>query len=129
MKRVRAIPITLLALVLASSAGVWNARAQNDSGLTSSGQLDQKLQLTAAQRNAIYAAVSNDKSKTAPERFPTVVGGDVPPSIELYALPDDAVAGNAAAKLFKYTMVQDEVVLVDPTKMRVIDVIGPAQQR
>lgn len=45
--------------------------------------------------------------------------------IELYALPDDAIADSPAAKLYRYTMVQDRMVLVDPTKMRVIDVIGP----
>jgi hypothetical protein len=45
--------------------------------------------------------------------------------IELYTLPDEAVAGIPAAKLYKYTMVENKVVLVDPTKMRVIDVIEP----
>jgi hypothetical protein len=45
--------------------------------------------------------------------------------LELYALPDDTVAGNETAKLFEYTIVQDKVVLVDPTRMRVVDVIGP----
>jgi hypothetical protein len=45
--------------------------------------------------------------------------------IELYMLPDDAIANVPAAKLYKYTMVENKVVLVDPTKMRVVDVIGP----
>jgi hypothetical protein len=45
--------------------------------------------------------------------------------IELYMLPDEAVAGVPAAKLYKYTMVEGKVVLVDPTNMRVVDVIGP----
>jgi hypothetical protein len=49
----------------------------------------------------------------------------VPPMIELYALPDDIVANNPEAKLYKFTRVDDQVVLVDPTKMRVIAVIGP----
>ena len=61
----------------------------------------------------------------APKDFSPVIGADVPPMIELYMLPDDAVAGVPAAKLYKYTMVENKVVLVDPTKMRVVDVIGP----
>jgi hypothetical protein len=69
--------------------------------------------------------VSRDKSKVAPKDFSAVIGADVPPMIELYALPDEAVAGVPAAKLYKYTMVEGKVVLVDPTKMRVVDVIGP----
>jgi hypothetical protein len=44
-------------------------------------------------------------------------------------LPDDVLAANPAAKFYKYTMVQDQVVLVDPTHMRVIDVIGPKTKR
>jgi hypothetical protein len=85
----------------------------------------QKLILSPAQRQAIYEEVSKDKSKVAPKDFSPVIGGDVPPMIKLYALPDDAVASIPAAKIYKYTMVENKVVVVDPTKMRVIDVIGP----
>jgi hypothetical protein len=95
----------------------------NDTGV--SGAIEQKLILTPAQRTAIYDQVSKDKSKVAPKDFSPVIGADVPPMIELYTLPDDAVAGVPAAKLYKYTMVEGKVVLVDPTKMRIVDVIGP----
>jgi hypothetical protein len=97
--------------------------AATDSGL--GGAIEQKLILTPAQRTAIYDQVSKDKSKVAPTNFSPVIGADVPPMIELYSLPDDAVADVPAAKLYKYTMVGGKVVLVDPTKMRVVDVIGP----
>ena len=73
--------------------------------------------------------MSKDKSKVAPKDFSPVIGADVPPMIELYTLPDEAVAGVPAAKLYKYTMVENKVVLVDPTKMRVVDVIGPPPSR
>ena len=94
-----------------------------DTGL--SGAIEQKLILSQAQRAAIYQEVSKDKSKVAPKDFSPVIGGDVPPMIELYMLPDDATASVPAATLYKYTIVDNKVVLVDPTKMRVIDVIGP----
>lgn len=90
-----------------------------------SGAIEQKLILSPAQRTAIYDQVSKDKSKVAPKDFSPVIGADVPPMIELYMIPDDAVAGVPAAKLYKYTMVEGKVVLVDPTKMRIVDVIGP----
>jgi hypothetical protein len=61
----------------------------------------------------------------APSRFATHVGAEVPPMIELYLLPDDIQANNPVTKLYKYTKVDDQVVLVDPTNMRVIAVIGP----
>ena len=90
-----------------------------------SGAVEQKPLLTPAQRSAIYAEVSKDKSKTSPKDFSPVIGADVPPMIELYALPDDALVSIPEVKLYEYTMVEDKVVIVDPTRMRVIDVIGP----
>jgi Protein of unknown function (DUF1236) len=104
-------------------AGAGTGTKGGDVGV--SGAIEQKLILSPAQRQAIYEEVSKDKSKVAPKDFSPVIGGDVPPMIELYALPDDAVASVPAAKIYKYTMVENKVVVVDPTKMRVIDVIGP----
>lgn len=98
--------------------------AGSDTGV--SGAIERKPLLTPAQRSAIYAEVSKDPSKSSPQQFSPVIGGDVPPMIELYALPDDAVAAAPAAKLYKYTMVDNKVVVVDPTKMRIVDVIGPS---
>jgi hypothetical protein len=123
----RAAAVAIAALT--SAALVQNASAQDldagsPDGVTSSGE--QKLVLTPAQRRAIYASVTKDKSKTAKTGFAPKVGADVPPMLELYTLPDDIVAENQTAKFFEYTIVQDKVVLVDPTRMRVVDVIGPS---
>jgi hypothetical protein len=115
----------MLPVALALSASyVGPAPAQTDDVAS-----EQKLELTPAQRNAIYAAVSKDKSKVASQRFSTKVGAEVPPMIELYSLPDETVADNPAAKLYEYTMVENEVVVVDPTRMRIVDSIGPAPSR
>jgi hypothetical protein len=145
MKSRSAMSLLFAATLLACCAGSLDARAQttnpettNPGGTTSpggpgaptgdtglNGAIQQKLLLTPEQRVAIYQEVSKDKSKVAPKDFSPVIGADVPPMIELYMLPDDATASVPAAKLYKYTMVENKVVLVDPTKMRVIDVIGP----
>jgi len=130
----RSLMSAFVAAALFGGVGGSGARAQtttpsgpeaaaSDTGL--GGAIDQKLILSPAQRTAIYNQVSKDKSKVAAKNFSPAIGSDVPPMIELYMLPDDAVAGVPAAKLYKYTMVEDKVVLVDPTKMRVVDVIGP----
>lgn len=137
MRTPRAIPIALATIMLGCSVGLPYALAQsgNAAGATGtgdagvSGAIEQKLLLSQAQRSAIYQEVSKDKSKAAPKDFSPVIGADVPPMIELYALPDDALADTPAAKLYKYTMVENKVVVVDPTKMRVIDVIGPSPQQ
>jgi hypothetical protein len=119
----QAFVILPVALVL-FAGHMQQATAQTDDVAAS-----QKLELTPAERSAIYATVSKDKSKVAPQPFATTVGADVPPMIELYSLPDQTVAENPAAKLYKYTMVENEVVVVDPIKMRIVDRIGPASDR
>jgi hypothetical protein len=129
MHRRKRIVASLLMLALAVGAGVSFGHAQTNDVGTPGTSAEQKLDLTPAQRNAIYASVSKDNSKKSPQRFSTAVGAEVPPMIELYSLPDDVLAANPSAKMFEYTVVQDQVVLVDPTKMRVVEVIGPGPQR
>ncbi len=124
MKGHSTAPIAVAALAFVLAAGGQNIHAQNDNvGVA------QKLELTEAQRSAIYATVSKDRSKMSPQRFPAVIGAEVPPMINLYALPDDIVSGIPAAKLYQCTVVEDKVVLVDPTRMRVVDTIGPQPQQ
>ncbi len=123
----RAVAVSAIALVsdaLMQSAGAQGLDAGGSpGGVSSSGE--QKLILTPAQRRAIYAAATKDKSKTAKTAFAPKIGADVPPMLELNPLPDEITADNQSAKFFEYTIVQDKVVLVDPTRMRVVDVIGP----
>jgi hypothetical protein len=85
----------------------------------------QRPDLSSDQRSKIVAAVREDKNrtKTAAARFPTQVGAEVPPAIELYTLPDDALIQVPIAKMFKFVVMDGKVVLVDPTTMRVVEVI------
>ena len=123
--RERSSTTIIVMLVLCGGLVGGSGAAAQSTSPGPSGAIEQKLILSQAQRTAIYDQVSKDKSKVAPKDFSPVIGADVPPMIELYTLPDDAVAGVPAAKLYKYTMVENKVVLVDPTKMRIVDVIGP----
>jgi hypothetical protein len=85
-----------------------------------------QLQLTPEQGAAIVGAVRPAEAKVrASGNVPVAVGAEVPPATELYFLPDDALASAPEAKGIKYTVAQNRVVLVDPTRMRVIDVIPP----
>ena len=110
---------------LAAGAGSAAAQTSGIEEAVSERGVAPQFSLTPAQRNAIYQEVHKDKSKVAPSRFAAHVGADVPPMIELYALPDDILANNPDTKLYKFTTVDDKIVLVDPTKMRVIAVIDP----
>jgi hypothetical protein len=129
-RSVMARPLAL-ACAVSLSCGVGGAAAQSnaiDEAVNARG-VAPMLELTPAQRSAIYQEVHKDTSKAAPSRFAAHVGADVPPTIELYPLPDDIQANSPETELYKFTGVDDEVVLVDPTKMRVIAVIGPKPER
>jgi hypothetical protein len=93
-------------------------------GLNQSTSPNQKVQLSATQKTAIYNAVSKDKSKnTSPANFQASIGAKVPASMELHALPPEAVANAQAASSYRYAMVNNQVVLVDPLTMQVVDII------
>jgi len=114
-----------MAAPVGAGAGIAFAQGRDIDEVIGPDGVPQPFELTAAQRSAIYQAVSREKGKAAPKSFPAAVGADVPPMIELYALPDAILAANPAARNFKYTVVRDQVVLVDPTRMRVVATIGP----
>jgi hypothetical protein len=91
---------------------------------TSPSALPTQLQLTAAQKASILNAIRHDARAASPVSFVATIGAPVPPSIELYMLPDNALMTVPEAKVVKYTVVQNQVVLVDPTTMRVVDVLA-----
>jgi hypothetical protein len=83
------------------------------------------VSLTPAQKSAIVDAVQAKGGAVAPSiAFRPAPGEMGPPSIELYALPDNAISQAPEAKNLKYTMVENQVVLVDPLTMRVVDTLG-----
>jgi Protein of unknown function (DUF1236) len=110
------------ALVLFLTAALGSAAAQT-SGIT---EPSTTLRLTPQQRTEIYAAVGKNKLRTPPPAdLPVAVGAQIPPVTELYALPDSVTAEVPSAKFYRYTLAQNQVVIVDPTNLKVVDVIGP----
>jgi hypothetical protein len=115
-----------MALAYISSIGLAAAQVNSPGagGETGSGATRQpsQIKLAPAQRIAILNAVLRNSAKiAAPSNFQASLGGQVPPSVELYVLPSDTQLPQAHG--LKYTMVQNQVVLVDPTTMRVVDII------
>ena len=106
-----------IAPALAQSAGP-------DEAIQLNGTVAQTPALTPGQKSAIYNIVIRQRVKPRAEQISVAVGAPVPPTIELVDLPDQATAGNPSAALLKYAMVANDVVVVDPVAMRVVDVIG-----
>jgi hypothetical protein len=123
-----AIGALLLLAPLALEDGARPASAQT-SPAVSLGTADPtaRLALTPAEKAAIRDAVRQDKAKpvtSAAPGSPVSIGTQLPASIALRILPDAALAQAPAAKTVQYTVIGNQVVLVDPTNMRVVDIIS-----
>jgi hypothetical protein len=122
-----AIGALLLLAPFGLAAAVEPAGAQAPPPAVSLGTADPSapLALTPAERAAIREAVRQDSAKpVAPARLPVSIGIQLPASIALRILPDAALAQAPAAKTVQYTVIGTQVVLVDPTNMRVVDIIS-----
>ncbi len=114
-------------ILLALASGISGVAAQV--GAASQSQTpNPQIQLDPAQRAAIVTAVRDTKIPPPGRSFNLSVGAEVPPSIELYTLPIAALSQAPEVRNLKYTMVQNQIVLVDPLQMRVVDVIRPNQR-
>jgi hypothetical protein len=81
--------------------------------------------LTAPQKAAIFSAVMLDKSKIkVNEKLDATVGKAVP-VVDPNQLPADVLAQAPTARAYQYTVLADQVVLIDPVTMRVVDAIKP----
>jgi hypothetical protein len=125
-------PLALALLAGVGIAGLGTASAQiggtspsvEDGAVGRGDPYSTQLRLSDAQRTAIAEAVRRENKAVEPSvSFVASVGAPVPPVIELYILPDKVLAEVPGAKRVKYTMVKNQLVLVDPTTMRVVEII------
>jgi hypothetical protein len=118
-----AVTPTLVTAQSGPSSGLPAAPPNAIDPATTSLRPGQRPDLSAEQRTTIFRTVQADKNKTARTKFPVEIGAEVPPALELHSLPDDALIAVPVAKMFKCVVIDGKVVLVDPTTMRVAEVI------
>jgi hypothetical protein len=78
------------------------------------------LQLTPVQRQTVYRTIR--ETRVAPAQ-PTVtyrVGMRVPETTQLYQIPETVAVEVPAVRNYKYMMVNDRVVLIDPATSEVV---------
>jgi len=124
---IRYIPVLAL---LALFCGANVAAAQSAlpvEAVQPNGAMAPPLELTPAQRSAVYNSVRGQRVHTGTHGIAASVGAPVPPSLALRdvpktpALTDGDVYGDPDA--LKYATVGSDVVVVDPIRMRVVEVI------
>jgi hypothetical protein len=85
----------------------------------------QPTALTPVQRSALYNTATHRHIATNAGEVTAAVGAVVPPSIELGDLPDVPTLGDDPDTVLKYATVEGDLVVVDPIRMRVVEVIHP----
>jgi hypothetical protein len=82
------------------------------------------LNLTSAQRQEIWQSVSKQAAKEAPPAgFTAKVGEAVPSAVKLQPLPSSVSSQVPAVKPFEYAMLQNQVLIVDPSSKKIVDII------
>jgi hypothetical protein len=79
------------------------------------------LQLTPVQRRTIYRTIVRERVSPARPTVEYRVGTRVPESVQLYAVPQDVAVVVPAIWSYKYMVVNDRVVLIDPATSEVVD--------
>ncbi len=79
--------------------------------------------ITPEQRTTIRRYVQTRKTQPSIVQERITVGGTVPPTVELEPLPEEMYVEAPAMRNYRYFVVDDEVVLVNPQTRRVIQVV------
>src|SRR5262245_19718873 len=83
----------------------------------------ENIELTPAQRSTIYRTVTRERVQTSPQSVDVRLGARVPQSVELREIPAPVVQEIPTVRRYRYMVVNNEVVLVDPATSEVIEII------
>jgi Protein of unknown function (DUF1236) len=79
------------------------------------------LQLTPVQRRTIYSTIVRERVVPAEPTIEYRVGARVPDRVRLHAVPQEVAVEVPAIRSYKYMVVNNRVVLVDPVTSQVVD--------
>jgi hypothetical protein len=81
----------------------------------------ERMELTPVQRSTVYRRIVQERPVVAaPAVTELRVGTRIPASTELYAIPDSVAVEVPAVRSYKYVMVNNRVMLVDPATSTVV---------
>jgi len=80
----------------------------------------ESLQLTPVQRRTVYRTIVRERVSPAQPTVEYRVGTRVPESVRLYSVPQEVAVEVPAIRSYKYMVVNDRVVLVDPATSEVV---------
>ena len=78
------------------------------------------LQLTPVQRQTIYRTIVRERVALAQPTVEYRVGARIPESVQLYAVPQEVAVEVPTIRTYKYMVVNNRVVLIDPATSEVV---------
>ncbi|MGA8968488.1 MAG: DUF1236 domain-containing protein [Pseudolabrys sp.] len=78
------------------------------------------LRLTPVQRRTVYRTIVRERITRAQPTVEYRVGTRVPESVQLYSVPQEVAVEVPAIRSYKYMVVNDRVVLIDPATSEVV---------
>ena len=79
------------------------------------------LELTPVQRRTIYRTIVRERLAPAEPTIEYRVGARLPDSVRLYSVPQEVAVEVPAIRSYKYMVVNNRVVLVDPATSQVVE--------
>jgi hypothetical protein len=80
------------------------------------------VDLSPEQRTTVYQTITKERVRTAPPAgISFSVGAEIPANVELYAVPETVEV--PAVRRYRYTVWNNQVVLVDPGTRKVVQII------
>ena len=83
----------------------------------------ERVELTPAQRTTIYRTVTRERVRAAAPGIDVRLGARVPQAVELSEIPTAVIEEVPTVRRYRYMVVNNEVVLVDPATSEVVEII------
>jgi hypothetical protein len=116
--------VAVAAVLLMSGVSVASAANYMSNRSGNSAAASDRLELPSAQQKSIWKDISrNAANQSAPSGFNAAVGTAIPATINTYPLPRQAARDVPAAKPYRYAMLQDKVLIVNPSDKKIADVV------
>jgi hypothetical protein len=97
---------------------------QRDRGETRTRGDARSVQLTVEQRSRIHETVVRERSARIPKpNFSISVGTRIPRTVHVFDVPDEIVTVVPQYRGYKYIIVEDELVILDPDTLEIVVVI------
>ena len=113
--------VLLLAGGLAASAQTTIITTQpQTTGTVVATPAPQQFELTPVQRQTVYRTIIRERSAPAQATVEYRVGTRVPEATHLYAVPQEVAVEVPAVRSYKYMVVNNRVLLVDPATSQVV---------